>query len=857
MYVCMYVCMYACGCAFSGHYAYEFCLFRFSSVYSMHASKLKDIVDQYIESNQRIAGLCKQISDCLLLRIDSKRTSTPAELATILEVQRAEVETTLTTHHKNIMGVMKKMFDVFRNDGQDVQQHWRKYTINIDKMVEDALRMNVKKSLQELSKAVNGDGKSAPTPLFKVSVVLDVQRVQFEPSYDSIVQLTVRLAATITASLDKLPRLPSVLNKVPTNDPSFRIAIEGDDEIKKIRQLIVHGLQSNAPNLQAYVTTWSDKYHEIWETNKETFIAKYASFNPPLSKFDADIARYSEVANNVQKEETLVAINFVLLDCSLLKINIVDHCDVWQSKFTSLLYSMTCTQLNDIYTYLEQTAKRLQHMPTTLDEMVASVEALSGAQSALPSTERRFVPLQEQFTIIERYEVDIADDVFALVENLPEEWAKFQQIVQDCETMLSGSKKKFKAELLQSTEDLNRNATSLRENLLKSGPYTSAVDPAVALQMVTEFKAQLQALKDQEMSLRSGLKVFQIQQTLPPDMLDVEKDVGLLEQVWSLAHEWQTLFSGWSGCVFQNIETEKMEREAQGILKKVVKVAREVKEKDWEIAIHTRAKIEQFKRLMPLIQDLKNPALRPRHWKQLVDEVNKPFDPLGPDFTLGTMIELGLDQFGEAIGNISGAASKELSIEQSIQSIEGVWGSTKLEIVAFKDRGHYILRGSDEIYQLLEDNQVTLSTMKASRFVKPFEADVDHWERTLSLILEVVEMLLTVQRQWMYLENIFLGEDIRKQLPAETTQFDEINDNWRRLMTKLFSDPNAQRGTHAPGLLKMLTDMNTVLEQIQKSLDMYLETTAKFFLAFILFPTMIYWKSLVNPKIHRLCRPIC
>lgn len=61
-------------------------------------------------------------------------------------------------------------------------------------------------------------------------------------------------------------------------------------------------------------------------------------------------------------------------------------------------------------------------------------------------------------------------------------------------------------------------------------------------------------------------------------------------------------------------------------------------------------------------------------------------------------------------------------------------------------------RGTEEIYTALEDNQVKLSTMKASRFVKAFEQDVDHWERTLSHILEVVEMLLTVQRQWMYLE---------------------------------------------------------------------------------------------------------
>jgi len=56
------------------------------------------------------------------------------------------------------------------------------------------------------------------------------------------------------------------------------------------------------------------------------------------------------------------------------------------------------------------------------------------------------------------------------------------------------------------------------------------------------------------------------------------------------------------------------------------------------------------------------------------------------------------------------------------------------------------------LFQILEDNQVTLSTMKASRHVKPFEKEVDKWERTLSHILEVIEMILQVQRQWMYLE---------------------------------------------------------------------------------------------------------
>lgn len=45
----------------------------------------------------------------------------------------------------------------------------------MDKMVEEALRLNVKWSMQEINRAINGDGKTTPNPLFKVMVVLNSQ----------------------------------------------------------------------------------------------------------------------------------------------------------------------------------------------------------------------------------------------------------------------------------------------------------------------------------------------------------------------------------------------------------------------------------------------------------------------------------------------------------------------------------------------------------------------------------------------------------------------------------------------------------------------------------------------------------
>ena len=590
------------------------------------------------------------------------------------------------------------------------------------------------------------------------------------------------------------------------------------------------------------------------------FIQQYAKRNPPLSKFDGDIARYSEVANNVQKEDSLRAVNCFMLDCSRLKFSIIDHCNVWQQRFTELLHNMGREKLQSLQDYIINTAQQLQRIPTSLDEMCQSVELLAKAQKDFPDIELQLQPLREQFEILEKYEVEISDDTLAALNALPGARDDFGHVLEQSSQMLDESKKKFRQELVQSTDELMRSSTNTRSQFLQNGPFGGQISPADALLMLANYAQQIAAIRDRETALKSGLRVFEIQQAPLKDLIDTEKDIAQLTQLWTIARDWDALYFNWKTCKFADIETQSMEQEAQSNLKQIVRIAREVKDKDWEMVTVYRQRIEQFKRLMPLIQDLKNPALRPRHWKQLVAEVGKPFDPESDSFNLGQMIELGLDQFGESVSNISAAASKELSIEESLQSITDTWEATKMEIVPYKDRGHYILRGTDEIYQTLEDNQVTLSSMKASRFVKAFEQQVDGWERTLSLILEVVEMILTVQRQWMYLESIFMGEDIRKQLPAETTSFDDINASWKSIMTKLFEDPNAKRGTHTQGLLARLTTMNTELEKIQKSLDMYLETKRQIFPRFYFVSNDDLLEILgqsKNPELVQVCVCIC
>lgn len=61
-----------------------------------------------------------------------------------------------------------------------------------------------------------------------------------------------------------------------------------------------------------------------------------------------------------------------------------------------------------------------------------------------------------------------------------------------------------------------------------------------------------------------------------------------------------------------------------------------------------------------------------------------------------------------------------------------------------------------------------------------------------------------VQRNWMYLENIFIGsEDIRKQLPQESLMFEGVNNAFMRCMKELWDVGNVVKATTARGVLAM------------------------------------------------------
>uniref|UniRef100_A0A8C8RP36 Dynein axonemal heavy chain 6 n=1 Tax=Pelusios castaneus TaxID=367368 RepID=A0A8C8RP36_9SAUR len=209
-----------------------------------------------------------------------------------------------------------------------------------------------------------------------------------------------------------------------------------------------------------------------------------------------------------------------------------------------------------------------------------------------------------------------------------------------------------------------------------------------------------------------------------------------------------------------------------------------------------KGNVEKMREKLPVITDLRNPFLKPRHWAVLEQIVNAPLVDVEFPLSLARLVELNAFDFAEEIQDVSGQASGEASLE------------TILKKVTF----------TNKYLSLFLTVTINVATIASSRYVGPLKARVDEWQKQLSLFSQTLEEWLTCQRNWLYLESIFSAPDIQRQLPGEAKMFLQVDKSWKEIMRKVNRLPNALR------LLESFQNNNGLLDQIQKCLEAYLES---------------------------------
>lgn len=278
----------------------------------------------------------------------------------------------------------------------------------------------------------------------------------------------------------------------------------------------------------------------------------------------------------------------------------------------------------------------------------------------------------------------------------------------------------------------------------------------LAHQQIQEKEAVMTALTE-------SASLFEVNVPDYKQLKQCRKEVSILKELWDMIMAMRFSLDSWRTTPWREIKVDDMEMECKRAFKELR--ALDKKARAWDAFSGLEGIVRNTLTSLGAVSELQNPAIRPRHWQQLMMATGVQFT-MDRDTTLGDLLDLNLHCFEDEVKTIVDQAVKEMGMEKVLSELDTTWAAMEFGYESHPCTSVPLLKADEELVETLEDNQVQLQNLMSSKYIAFFLDEVSSWQRRLSAADSVISIWFEVQRTWSHLESIFIGsEDIRSQLP--------------------------------------------------------------------------------------------
>jgi len=350
-----------------------------------------------------------------------------------------------------------------------------------------------------------------------------------------------------------------------------------------------------------------------------------------------------------------------------------------------------------------------------------------------------------------------------------------------------------------------------------------------------------QAIANCEQKSKENNRHLNILENNPPDQGYKDKELDNLKNAFDLRSRlWSNLMNldedtiEWKKLTINQMRKTKIEdkiREYKTIgLDLSQKLSEVVADKVCELFLE-KTRIMDIS--APIIIALSSPSMQDTHWREIFGYLKVQYVPDRSldELSLGDLIDkYNITSYAEQLDVISASAIAQEKIQKDLQKLQNDWSNTRFNVIPHnKSKDKFIISALDDILTQYDEHSQLVQSALNSRHVAVIRDQVQKWDDDLNTINRVIEEWLMVQKQWIYLENIFSADDIKRQLPDAHKNFTKVNKGFKDLMHKTNTNPNVLDRCCEEGLLDMLVRFTKELDNIQKSLEDYLQTKRKAF----------------------------
>ncbi|XP_078276213.1 dynein axonemal heavy chain 3-like [Rhinoraja longicauda] len=657
--------------------------------------------------------------------------------------------------------------------------------------------------------------------------------VTFTPTIDEVMEGLAQMVNLIVTGVQQIPRIEHQLFQAVDNlEVKYIGSVQMEEEkVLKIKARLQAVAQSNSYGPLRYCSVY-EPYQYLLSPDTEGKMEATMNQEFNLCTYVREIEKLRTMAAELASLPVHIPLELLMLDCSALNQCLV-RCSRGLAQLVVGRVALASARFNGgvcgLYGAVVHRVTGTADCTSQLVQMQRDVENLRDRE--LPMMQEKLDIAAENLLFLVDYASLSNEDISLNCKTFS--WpARISPIVKNSVALLQREHDVAVTQLLhwQShfTKRIEETAAMVREfqsrdRMPKAQHYMDKLRDIS--QTIGKFIDEKALINHEEVLLETGhvSPYHQIQ-----SIINAKEP---FEKLWRTALQFNLHHDKWMNGSMLQVNAEEVEQEVQSLWKISYKLTKVFNHPDLhgplKVATTIKTKLDKFKINMPLINALCSPGIKQRHWALMSQKVGFSITP-EESTSLSDILQLGLEKHLENLSHISSQASKEYTLEKALSKMRKDWEEVDFTFVRYKDTSIDILAAFDDIQVLLEDHIVKTTTMKGSPFILPFKDEISAWESKLWLMHNTLESWLRVQMAWLYLEPIF-SSDIHNQIPVHGKMFDVVDTNWRLIMEGSVQEANAMRVISQPQILEKLMEAESLLDDIQKGLNEYLEKKRLFF----------------------------
>ncbi|XP_032314242.1 dynein heavy chain 1, axonemal isoform X8 [Camelus ferus] len=664
-------------------------------------------------------------------------------------------------------------------------------------------------------------------PLFIVDLVLDTSGVHYSTPLEQFETSLLNLFDKGILATHAVPQLEKLVMEdiFISGNPLLESVGLHEPLVEELRAIIANAIRKSMIPLQAYAKEYR-KYLELNNNDVATFL-KASQMQCPSAEEVREV-----VLTHLQEKEVLdsslpssIIIGPFYINVDNVKQSLSKKCKALATSMLDILAKNLHKEVDDICEEFRSISRKIYEKPNSIEELAELREWMKGIPEKLVGLEERIVKIMDDYQVMDEFLYNLSTDDFNdkwAASNWP---AKILGQIEMVRQQHIEDEEKFRKIQIMDQNNFQEKLEGLQLVVAGFSTHVEIVRAHEIANEVRRVKKQLKDCQQLAMLYNNRERIFGLPITNYDKLSRMVKEFQPYLDLWTTASDWLRWSESWMDDPLSAIDAEQLEKNVIESFKTMHKCVKQFKDVPacQDVALDIRARIEEFKPYIPLIQGLRNPGMRNRHWDVLSNEININVRPKA-NLTFARCLEMNLQDHIESISKVAEVAGKEYAIEQALDKMEKEWSTILFNVMPYKETETYILKSPDEASQLLDDHIVMTQSMSFSPYKKPFEQRINSWENKLKLTQEVLEEWLNCQRAWLYLEPIFSSEDINRQLPVESKRYQTMERIWRKIMKNAYENREVINVCSDQRLLDSLRDCNKLLDMVQKGLSEYLET---------------------------------